>query len=154
MGHYISGIVAELDLVREFASSVSLHAPAVLTDGLGFLPLSADHLDFLFPVQGGFDDAMTYLSDSLKVALSELSANGLVAFVETEYHGGQGVQSAVVYDQGHCILGPITNDSGAISGAMKLLGVTVDPGLHDEFESVGLCRHRNNEDWIDETMQS
>lgn len=154
MGHYISGIVAKVDSVREFASSASLHAPALLTDGLGFLPLSDDHLDFLFPVQGSFDDSMTYLSDSLKAALSELSVDGPVAFVETEYHGGQGAQSAVVYDHGHCVFGPITNDAGAISGAMKLLGVTTAPGQHDEFEAVGFCRHRTNEDWIDDATQN
>jgi hypothetical protein len=153
MGHYISGIVAKVDLVREFASSSGLHTPALLTDGLGFLPLSDDHLDFLFPVQGSSDDSMTYLSDPLKAALSEISANGPVAYIETEYFGGQGAQGATVYDQGLCVFGPITNDTGAISAAMKLLGVTAAPGQHEEFEAVGFCRHRNNDDWIDEATQ-
>lgn len=154
MGHYISGIVAKIELVREFASSSSLHAPALLTDGLGFLPLSDDHLDSLFPVQGHLDDSMNYLSDALKAALSEMSAGGPVAYIETEYFGGQGAQGATVYDHGLCVFGPITNSAGAISRAMKLLGVTAAPGQHDEFDAVGFCRHRNNENWIDEAKQN
>ena len=154
MGHYISGIVAKVDSVREFASSARLHPPALLTNGLGFLPLSDDHLDSLFTVQGPFDNSMTYMSDALKTALSEMSAGGPVAFIETEYFGGQGAQGATVYDHGQCVFGPITNDAGAISAAMKLLGVTAAPGQHDEFEAVGFCRHRNNEDWIDEATQN
>lgn len=150
MGHYISGIVAKIDSVREFASTSGLHAPALLTGGLGFLPLSDDHLDMLFPVQGPFDDAMTYLPDALKAALSEMSSGGPVAYIETEYFGGQGAQGATVYNHGQCVFGPITNNAGPISEAMRLLGVTASPGHHDEFEAVGFCRHRNNEDWIDE----
>lgn len=153
MGHYISGIVAKIESVREFASSAGLHAPALLTDGLGFLPLSDDHLDLLFPVQGPSDNAMTYLSAALKAVLSEMSEGGPVAYIETEYFGGQGAQGATVYDHGQCVFGPITNDAGPISEAMKLLGVSAAPGQHDEFEAVGFCRHRTNEDWIDDAAQ-
>ena len=154
MGHFISGIVAKIDSVREFATAAGLHQPAKLTSELGFLPLSDDHLDLLFPVQGQFDSSMTYLSDSLKTALSSLSLGGPVAFVETEYFGGQGAQGAIVFDHGRCVFGPITNDAGAISEAMKLLGVTAAPGQHDEFEAVGFSRHRSNLDWIAEAMQN
>lgn len=154
MGHYISGIVAKSDALREFASSRNLHPAASLACGLAFLPLSDEHLDALFPDQGQFDDSMTYLSEALKEALTEFSAGVPVAYIETEYFGGQGAQGATVYDRGHCVFGPITNEVGAISDAMRLLGVTVAPGQHDEFEAAGFCRHRNNEDWIEEAAQN
>ena len=154
MGHYISGIVAKRDKLTSFTATNDLHPAATLTNGLGFLPLSDDHLDLLFPAQGEFDDSMTYLSDALKTTLADLSSDGIVAYIETEYFGGQGAQGATVYDRGQCVYGPITNDASPISEAMKLLGVAVEPGQHDEFEAVGFCRHRNNEDWIEEATQN
>ena len=154
MGHYISGIVAKRESLTNFSTTNGLHPPADLIIGLGFLPLSDDHLDMLFPVQGEFDDSMTYLSEALKTTLAFLSADEMVAYVETEYFGGQGAQGATVYYRGQCVFGPISNDASPISDAMRLLGITVEPGQHDEFEAVGFCRHRNNEDWIEESKQS
>jgi len=154
MGHYISGIVSNIHSIKNFASSANLHSPSSLINELAFLPLSDSHLDALFPVQGQFDDSMMYLSDSLKKTLAELSADGLTAYFETEYFGGQGAQSATVYNQGKCIFGPTTSDDSPISDALKLFGVVVCPGQHDEFEAVGFCRHRNNDDWIEEQQES
>lgn len=152
MGHNISGIVADIDVLCHFGSISSLHSPAVLTDGLAFLPLSDDHLDALYPVSGAFDKAMLYLSDALKAELTRLSSSGPVAYVETGYFGGQGEQGATVYAEGKCIFGPITSEGSPISEAMRLLGVTVCLGYNDEFESVGLCRHSDNEDWIEDAV--
>ena len=137
-----------------FAVARDLHPAATLANGLGFLPLSDEHLDLLFPIQGQFDDSMTYLSEALKATLVDLSSDGPAAYVETDYFGGQGTQGATVYDCGQCVFGPITNDARPISDALRLLGVIVEPGQHDEFEAAGFCRHRNNEDWIDEANQN
>jgi hypothetical protein len=154
MGHFISGIVGSPIQLAKLAADSNLHSPSMLKHGLAFLPLSDDHLDTMFPVQGEFDNSMTYLSEALKSALSQLSTHGRVAFVETEYHGGQGAQGATVYDQGKCVFEPLTNDDGAISDALKLFGVSPARGERDEFESIGFCRHRSNEDWIEEDAQN
>lgn len=152
MGHYISGIVTKRDLLQSFAKAKGLHPVSDLINGLGFLPLSGEHLDFLFPTQGSFDGAMIYLSESLKTTLAELSLEGPVAYIETEYFGGEGVQGATVYDLGKCVFGPITNAVSPISEAMHLMGVSKEITHHDIFETAGFCRHRNNEDWIDEAI--
>jgi hypothetical protein len=154
MGHYISGLVAKRDTLMNFTAATDLHPAATLANGLGFLPLSDDHLDLLFPVHGQLDDSMTYLSEALKTTLVDLSSGGPVAYVETEYFGGQGTQGATIYDRGQCVFGPITNDARPISDALRLLGVTVEPGQHDEFEAAGFCRHRSNEDWIDDANRN
>lgn len=154
MGHYISGIVAKCDTLTTYAAAHDLHSPAHLSNGLGFLPLSEHHLDFLFPDPGEFDLSMSYLSDALKATLIELSSRGAVAFIETEYFGGQGAQGATVYEEAQCTFEPTSSEAGPISDAMRLLGVTLKPGQHDEFEAVGFCRHRNNDDWIEEAAQN
>eukprot|EP00112_Aurelia_sp_Birch-Aquarium-sp1_P007377 Seg18025.1 transcript_id=Seg18025.1/GoldUCD/mRNA.D3Y31 product="hypothetical protein" protein_id=Seg18025.1/GoldUCD/D3Y31 len=92
---------------------------------------------------------MRYLSEALIDGLKELSRSCKVAYVETDYFGGQGSQGAVVYDEGECVYGPVENDERPISDALKLLGVETREGEYDEFEAVGLCQYRDNDDWIE-----
>ncbi|BCU77819.1 hypothetical protein [Luteolibacter sp. LG18] len=148
MGHHISGIIGAPAILRDFARENSLHAPAALKGGLAFLPLDDDHLEALFPRPGEFDPAMTYLSAALKDVLAVLSSLGPVAYVETDYFGGTGVQGATVYRDGRCVLEPRTEEYGVVSEALRLLGVAAEWG-EDEFDAVGLGRHRSNEGWVE-----
>ena len=150
MGHYISGIIGPADELDRFSRENGLHLPARLVGDLGFLPLSDRHLDQLFPEQGEFDDQMTYLSMALKKPLRELTERSVMAYIETEYFGGQGSQAAVVYYRGECVYGPHQAPIGPISEALGLLGVVANASDHDAFETAGLCRHRSNQDWIEE----
>ncbi|WP_424185371.1 hypothetical protein ACOBQX_26230 [Actinokineospora sp. G85] len=95
----------------------------------------------------GFDDA-----------LAACSTTGPVAYVEAEFFGGPGTQSAQVWDGGKVVLGPLHLAEGEpspaegspISQALRRLGVT--KGDHfDEFDAVGLGRHRDTEDWLPHT---
>lgn len=149
MAHFISGIIGPFQQLREFASGNSLHSPTRLRGTLGFLPLSDEHLDSLFPTQGEFDKSMIYLSSTLKAALVQLSATSTIAYVETEYFGGSGTQGATVYKEGLCVFEPTTAQRGVISNALKLLGVVMAPGQADEFDTVGLGRYRDNDAWIE-----
>ena len=151
MGHYISGIVGRADDLSRFAQDHGLHSPAKLIGELGFLPLSDEHLDHLFPEQGDFDHRMTYLSEALKEALLGLSQRGAVAYIETEYHGGQRGQAGVAYDRGECVYGPRRDRFGPISEALAFLGVQGEVGGIDAFQAAGFGRHRHNEDWIEES---
>jgi hypothetical protein len=150
MAHYISGIVGPMDELIRFSRDNGLHLPAELIGDLGFLPLSDEHLDHLFSEQGAFDDEMTYLSAALKEALRNLTEHSVMAYIETEYFGGQGDQAAVVYYRGECVYGPHRAPIGPISEALGLLGVVTNASDHDAFETAGLCRHRSNGGWIKE----
>lgn len=157
MGHYISGIIAPLSLLREFSLGKALHPPTHLYEELGFLPLSDSHLDTLFPVQGKFDDGLVYLSAALIETLLELSHKAPLAYIETEYHGGTGRQGATAYAEGVCLMAPESTGVGSlarsldgpISEALRRLGVVRRPGERDEFETVGLGRFRSNDDLIE-----
>jgi hypothetical protein len=115
MGRYISGIIGPTAELIRFSDENGLHPPATLVNDLGFLPLSDSHLDQLFPEQGVFDGQMTYLSAALKKALRELTNDSVMAYIETEFIGGQGTQAAVVYYRGDCVYGPHQAPIGPIS---------------------------------------
>lgn len=82
----------------------------------------------------------------------DLSSQGAVAFVETEYFGGIGVQAAIVWLNGDVALGPLTDWENAafspvshpINQALQLMGVVCSGG-EDEFDTVGLGQFRSNE---------
>ncbi|MGK4597926.1 MULTISPECIES: hypothetical protein [Amycolatopsis] len=87
--------------------------------------------------------------------LAECSEHGAVAYVEAEYFGGAGTQFAQVWEGGETVLGPLQvdedepdpADGSPISQALRRLGVL--KGDHfDEFDAVGLGRHRDTDDWL------
>ncbi|MFF1615049.1 hypothetical protein ACFVYA_45435 [Amycolatopsis sp. NPDC058278] len=91
-------------------------------------------------------------------ALAAGSADGPVAYVEADYFGGSGTQSAQVWAGGQVVLGPlrlavgepIPAEGSPISRALRRLGVV--KGEHfDEFDAVGLGRHRETDDWLPPT---
>jgi hypothetical protein len=82
-----------------------------------------------------------------------------LAYVQTDYEGGPGVQSAVAWDGGPVVFGPLASGDvdgatstpileGAINRAVRLLGVPRGNAI-DEFDALGLGRHRINGDWRD-----
>ncbi|MFG2004389.1 hypothetical protein ACGFNU_35080 [Spirillospora sp. NPDC048911] len=90
--------------------------------------------------------------------LAACSATGPVAYIEADYFGGTGTQSAQVWDEGRVVLGPVHLAEGEpwpaigtpISQALRRLGAA--KGAHvDEFDAVGLGRHRNTDRWLSPT---
>jgi len=86
------------------------------------------------------------LPEGLVPELVELSGRGPVAYVEADYHGGDGEQRSAVWDGGRVRLKP-EESSRAINDALISLGVEPGEGL-DRFDTLGLGRRRRVEDWL------
>jgi hypothetical protein len=100
------------------------------------------------------------LSAKLVHWLQELSCSAPVMYCEAEYFGGSGGQLAVVWQNRAVVFGPICPRWGqpdqplnvhllsdmAINRALKVLGVEASLPS-DEFDTVGLSKHRHTEDW-------
>jgi hypothetical protein len=83
----------------------------------------------------------------MKRLLAGASVSGPLAYLETEYFGGQGGQGAVVFENGVEIMPPEWAESNTINRALRLIGVRASSSK-DEFLSVGLGMARNNDDFI------
>jgi hypothetical protein len=142
MVHYISGIVGDPRPLIIFAESKHLHRPVNLPQNLAFLPLSDEHLDRIYPMQGEFDPKMSYLSENLSKDLRDMSREAKLAYIETEYFGGDGCQGAVVYENGEVIYGPMVAHDKVISHALRLLGLQKDESHRDEFDTAGFGKSR------------
>ncbi|WP_245614070.1 hypothetical protein [Actinokineospora inagensis] len=92
------------------------------------------------PKLGGFWRAPAALLPLLLAS----SGRGAVAYVEAEFFGGMGMQTAQVWASGESVFGPVHMADGdstpvsPISLALRWLGVSCGEGDYDEFDAVGL----------------
>ena len=101
------------------------------------------------------EDGFQFLTQPIKLVLEEHSQNkGKLAYIETEYHGGTGSQSAVLFEDGKKTISKVTDDFSsepkptnlsekAINSVLSALGVQKS---RDEFESINLDDYRSMPD--------
>lgn len=150
-------IAAASPRARIFALSASASAASYLV-----LPLTEDVHDDIHAAFGTGDwlDNGPMLSSS-DLALAQRASRGTaLAYVETDYFGGQGRQNAVLWRDGTLVLQPAELPSGSsrsrslwpINAVLRGLGVSAALG-HDEFDTLGVGRWRSNEAIIAEAVE-
>jgi hypothetical protein len=148
MGHAVRGLIAQPETLEAFACKHSLRPPVALSAGLSIVPLRDSDLDsFLDQPFSTNPEHANLLSDEFIDALHTASRGGALMYFETDYFGGQGIQTAAVFQDGALVFGPESAELGPINAALQLLGIRVKPPAVDEFDTVGLGRHRHTEDW-------
>lgn len=160
MGHYVEALIARVETLNSGVAMLRFAHVVSLSKGLALVPVTDelhDEIAAVMAIGGAVPHPQFYkLSPSLAEFACRLSASASVAYFETNYHGGWGKQSAVVWEHGRVVAGPYetkTGDGagladGAINRALRRLGVTRDSAI-DEFDAVSLGRHRSNEGWIE-----
>jgi hypothetical protein len=162
MGHHIQAFISREELLREIAQNYPTAIVIPLSQGFGILPITDQFYNELPDPQHPdmTDNRFLYLGPKLDQIGKSFSVKAPLAYVETEYFGGTGYQGAVVWVNGQIIFGPaIMGDiedfqivdlpDNAINIALRKLGV-LKGDRHDEFDAIGLGKHRYNESWIEE----
>lgn len=101
--------------------------------GIPFLPIT--------------DEGETEMPPQLQKLCERLSQGRALAYIEAEFFGGAGTQACVLFNDGRPVDQPIVSET-AISHALHILGVSKE-NAYDEFEAVGLGKHRDTESWLD-----
>lgn len=152
MSYELHAVIGRADLLAEAARAVG--EPVLLGQSLALLPMTDELFDTItdgtttrllgfWKLPGGFEST-----------LARWSLGGPLAYVEAEYFGGVGEQRAAVWEGGtlpkdvlHVRQGePFPTQGSPISQVLRRLGA-VKGSYVDEFEAVGLRRHRCTEDW-------
>jgi hypothetical protein len=151
VGHHISAVVFRGPYDEQRATEYDMK-PIRLTAELTLFPLDArftDHWAEKLSVTGLVAESPLLNSRVIHHMVNTLAADPLFAVIETDFTGGIGSQAAAVYRGAVEVMppesteiGPVGRSKGPINIALRLLGV-VAIGEHDEFESVGLDRHRD-----------
>jgi hypothetical protein len=77
--------------------------------------------------------------------IKEFGKDKMIAKIETDYFGGAGEQSAVLFDSNKKIYNN-EDDFTPINEVLKIMGIERKNG-QDQFDLVGLGRYRSNSDF-------
>jgi hypothetical protein len=152
VGYTLEAVIGLEPAVR-FAARAREHACVCeLSHGLALVPLTDRLLDELKQRFGPEPDpAFESIPESVPATarwMREASRSAFLAFVSADYFGGMGSQWAVGMENGAVVLGPMKAQD-AINQVLRRLGVSAAPGT-DEFDTVGLGRHRRTARWAGE----
>ncbi|SCG67031.1 hypothetical protein [Micromonospora zamorensis] len=162
MAYQLSAVVADAELLREQTAELDHAVLGELRQDFGLLPVTPQLVVELTGSLPDFatDDRSTehpfglVLSPTLTESLTRWSEAGPVAYLEAEFGGGTGYQSAAVWLGGTLSWGPGFDDvldapreQWPINAALTRLGV--EPGEWiDPFAELGLHLERNTEGWL------
>jgi hypothetical protein len=145
MSYTLQALIADEVAIRKTAPPDAIVVP--LPQGKAMIPFSdelreAYDISFL-PLT---DEGAPEVPGGIAAIAEAIAKAGRVAYVEAEFFGGDGTQACVTWDATPRASQPLV-DAGAINAALRFLGVNVGDH-HDEFDALGLGRHRTTEEWL------
>ncbi|MGC1215389.1 MAG: hypothetical protein WA890_29555 [Micromonospora sp.] len=162
MSYQLSAVVADVELLREQTAELDHAVLAALRQDFALLPVTPQLLeeltgalpDFAIPEPYAEQPFRLVLSPALADLLARWSRQGPVAYLEAEFAGGLGHQSAVVWLGGKVSWGPCFDDrldrsraEWPINAALTRLGA--EPGAWlDPFAELGLHLERDTAGWL------
>lgn len=150
MGYYLQAFICKQADSNIFTDNFDKAKKIEIGQGLDLVPMTEDLFDQVnnFVVSNSVDK-FEYLTDNIETKVLQLIGDKKIAYVEAEYFGGQGGQIAIIWgNHKRQHLFPYGQD--CINKVLKDFDVQTKSG-NDEFDTVGLGRHRNTIDWIEDT---
>lgn len=155
MSYELQAVIAGDEVLRVASGEVPGSQVVPLGQGLSLMPMTDAVFAAVTDGSEGGTLGFWRLPGGFDTLLARWSAAGPIAYVEAEYFGGVGEQRAALWADGALTLGPLDEPTkqgpsravSPVSQVLRRLGARRSPG-EDEFEAVGLDRHRNTEDWI------
>jgi hypothetical protein len=147
LGYVIKAFVAKLGLLEVLSAQYPAAHVIPLSQGMGLVPMTEALFDEINLSELSEDlPGFVLMTMAAEKQVLKLYPGGEVAYVEADYFGGYGSQSAIVWQKGRrCDIYPDTQN--AINFALRSLGIS--RGHHkDEFEGLNLGRHRDTHDWV------
>ncbi|MFV2176263.1 hypothetical protein ACFHW2_34645 [Actinomadura sp. LOL_016] len=151
MTHELNAVLGKHELLERLASE---HGVPVVALGQGFalIPLTPEVIALLVG-DSGPDASGGGLSRGRRLdeVFQDWSAHGPVVHATNDTHGGSpGEQTARIWQGGKMVFAQRGHaHGGPISMALQRLGVTGGRIGYDEFDVVGLGRHRKTAGWLD-----
>ena len=147
MAHSVTGFVTKTNAVHQIISKYPELQAVSLEQGFSLFPITVELLNRIHISHSGFIENLSKFPSELTDFLAEISITSPLLYFETEYFGGDGRQLVIVFEDGKIILGPVQDSFGPINDGLRLLGVQIKSEI-DEFDALGLGKHRFSKDWL------
>ncbi|MFE9201123.1 hypothetical protein [Micromonospora sp. NPDC007230] len=162
MSYQLSAVVADVELLREQTANLDHAVLAALRQDFALLPvtpqlvteLTGELPDFCTDEPSAAQPFQLVLSSLVSEMLAGWSRQGPVAYLEAEFAGGLGHQSAVVWLGGAISWGPCFDGTldgpraqWPINAALARLGAEPGPWI-DPFAELGLHLERATAGWL------
>ena len=147
MSYVLTAVFGRRDIVDDL-SHPSLGRPVMLGAGFAMRPT----VDLDDPYADSFDPMdLDVIDDVLGPLLLDASEFGPLAYVHIEMFGGPADEAVAVWRDGELVWRAAGHelDERLSREAFRLIGVEAGPGV-DEFDTLGLGRHRDTESWLEE----
>jgi hypothetical protein len=149
--HIVEAIIAKKEITKDIEERFVLAKSIELAQGYAMVPLTdelKDDIDDLVGNENIVHDCFEKLSYSICEVILDTARSYEVAYIETEYFGGEGGQSAMVWKDGKVVFGPTSSKDtdSPINEALKTIGVRVIK-KQDEFDEMKLGWNRDTEKW-------
>jgi hypothetical protein len=160
MAHTLKAVIGRTPDATELGSRWVLARLIALPQGMAMIPLTARLLDDMEKLVSSARHPRGEKSGLLPAALSsvleKVTQDCSLGYIETDYFGGVGSQTAALWRNGRLVLGPLLRethwdaesgqhiDSGpaAINDVLVQLGVKRGRSV-DEFDALGLSKYRS-----------
>jgi len=164
MPYELNAVIGRFDLLRSQTAGIQEAAVAPLRQRMGLVPVTKRLLEELTCSRTDHDDTapehqpFTVMSPAFEKTLGYWARRGSIAYVEADFHGGDGYQTAAVWRPDATVWGPAhTSDftgpreGWPINAALALLDVvpsgSEEPDYHDLFLELGLGREQDMDGW-------
>lgn len=146
MAYFLQAIIGEKEHLLRVCPAGMRVVPLPLDPRLALIPLPDELMDAAgWPVSSDLTpEENPLIRPQVEAFLVQASQEGLIGYVQAEYWGGAGEQFAFGW-QGGVLVYP-SSDQQDVNGLLKVLGVR--RGTNDEWDTIGLGRHRHTEDWL------
>jgi hypothetical protein len=154
MAHELNAILGKAETLEPAAREHEIPVIA-LRQGFGLIPLTSQIVQVLVGKQGLDVGRSSAGQIELDEVFKRWSARGPVIHATNEVYGGVGPQTARIWQDGALVFAQEGSPySGPISMALQRLGVTGGRLGWDEFDIVGLGRHRATSRWLNTESKS
>lgn len=154
MTYTLHALIAREEVLRIIAEQNALMVIIPLGQNKGMIPITSTLQKSLNEEQSTFHEEHPFhrLFSTLQKNAFNASSIGRIAYVEAEYFGGAGYQSAILWDNRKAILGPFLAQNlplreMPINRVLREMGVIGDDQV-DEFDTLALGRHRETDKWL------
>lgn len=156
MGHWIEAIIAKTESTITFEQKYAAAKSIALKQGFSLILLTEELISEICPDKQKQKslpyEEFTDLNQVVAEVLAHHSSSSMLCYVETRYFGGDGTQSAIVWDKGEIVYGPKRDDNRErdspfaegewpIDEALQVLGVKTEDSK-DEFDTLELRKYR------------